>query len=337
MSEAKGLASLPQKNILVRIEDNIAWVTLNRPAKRNAINPGIVFEMNQVLDVLEYEDEAKVLVLTGSGESFSAGMDLKEYFREPDAGHPVDRERLNRANSAWQWRRLMYYSKPTIAMVNGWCFGGAFQFLCACDLAGGLHHPGGWRSQSAEDHHDDKADDDERADGEHAEDEQEDDKDDGKPPLYKRPVFWIVVGVVAAVLIVGGVLYYLHSRKYQSTDDAFVDAHVVRIAAETTGRLSEVVELDNQQVRAGQILAVIEPGTPTTTLREAQAGVAESEAPGRSDVAENDAVTPSEYCVDTAAGGGVTCRPATVPAETVSAVSAAVVPVKRPPMLTFTW
>ena len=135
MSEAKGLASLPQKNVLVRIEDNIAWVTLNRPAKRNAINPGIVFEMNQVLDVLEYEEDAKVLVLTGSGESFSAGMDLKEYFREPDAGNPVDRERLNRANSAWQWRRLMYYSKPTIAMVNGWCFGGAFQFLCACDLA----------------------------------------------------------------------------------------------------------------------------------------------------------------------------------------------------------
>src|SRR3569623_2551564 len=106
----------------------------------------------------------------------------------------------------------------------------------------------------------------------------EEDEDDGKPPLYKRPVFWIVVGIVAAVLIVGGILYYLHSRKYESTDDAFVDAHVVRIAAETTGRLNEVVELDNQQVRAGQILAVLEPGTPSTSLREAQAGVAESEA-----------------------------------------------------------
>ncbi len=135
MSEAKGLATLPQKNVLVKVEDGIAWVTLNRPAKRNAINPGIVYEMNQVLDVLEYEEDAKVIVITGSGDSFSAGMDLKEYFREPDAGNPVDRERLNRANSGWQWRRLMYYPKPTIAMVNGWCFGGAFQFLCACDLA----------------------------------------------------------------------------------------------------------------------------------------------------------------------------------------------------------
>ena len=130
-----GAAALPQKNVLVTIENGIAWVTLNRPGKRNAINPGIVFEMIQVLDALESDDAAKVVVLTGSGDAFSAGMDLKEYFREPDAGPPIARERLNRANSAWQWRRLMYYPKPTIAMVNGWCFGGAFQFLCACDLA----------------------------------------------------------------------------------------------------------------------------------------------------------------------------------------------------------
>ncbi len=133
MSEA--FAALPQKNVLARIDNGIAWVSLNRPQKRNAINPGIVFEMNQVLDALEEDEAARCIVMTGSGDAFSAGMDLKEYFREPDAGPPLARERLNRANSAWQWRRLMYYPKPTIAMVNGWCFGGAFQFLCACDLA----------------------------------------------------------------------------------------------------------------------------------------------------------------------------------------------------------
>ena len=67
-------------------------------------------------------------VVRGSGP-------LQEYFREPDAGDPLARERLYRANSAWQWRRMMYYPKPTIAMVNGWCFGGAFQVLIGCDLA----------------------------------------------------------------------------------------------------------------------------------------------------------------------------------------------------------
>lgn len=123
------------KNVLLRLDDGIAWVTLNRPEKRNAINPGIVYEMVEVLDALEVDDACQCVVITGAGDAFSAGQDLKEYFREPDAGDPMVRERLHRANAAWQWRRLMYYPKPTIAMVNGWCFGGAFQVLIGCDLA----------------------------------------------------------------------------------------------------------------------------------------------------------------------------------------------------------
>lgn len=122
-------------NVIVRVEDGIAWITLNRPAKRNAINPGIVFEMVAAIDALEMNDDAKVIVITGAGDAFCAGQDLKEYFREIDAGDPRVRERLHTANAYWQWRRLMFYPKPTIAMVNGWCFGGAFQVLLACDLA----------------------------------------------------------------------------------------------------------------------------------------------------------------------------------------------------------
>jgi trans-feruloyl-CoA hydratase/vanillin synthase len=123
------------KSVLVDFEDGIAWVTLNRPDKRNAINPAIVFEMVDTLNALEADDRAQVVVITGAGDSFSSGQDLKEYFREPDAGPPIERERLYRANADWQWRRLMFYPKPTIAMVNGWCFGGAFQVLLGCDLA----------------------------------------------------------------------------------------------------------------------------------------------------------------------------------------------------------
>jgi trans-feruloyl-CoA hydratase/vanillin synthase len=122
-------------NVTVEFEEGIAWVTLNRPARRNAINPGIVWEMNAVMDALEADDRCKVMILTGAGESFSAGMDLKEYFRATDSVPPIQRERLFRANAAWQWRRMMQYPKPTISMVNGWCFGGAFQFLVASDLA----------------------------------------------------------------------------------------------------------------------------------------------------------------------------------------------------------
>jgi trans-feruloyl-CoA hydratase/vanillin synthase len=123
------------KNVLVDFDDGIAWITLNRPDKRNAISPGIVWEMTEVIDALEVDDRAKVLVITGAGDAFSAGQDLKEYFRAYDDKPAIERERLHRANAAWQWRRLMYYPKPTIAMVNGWCFGGAFQVLIGCDFA----------------------------------------------------------------------------------------------------------------------------------------------------------------------------------------------------------
>ncbi len=123
------------ENVQVEIAGGIAWVTLNRPTKRNAINPGIVWEMGPVLDSLEVDDAVKVVVISGSGDAFSAGMDLKEFFRAYDDKPAIERERLHRANAAWQWRRLMFYPKPTIAMVNGWCFGGAFQFLIASDLA----------------------------------------------------------------------------------------------------------------------------------------------------------------------------------------------------------
>jgi feruloyl-CoA hydratase/lyase len=123
------------KNVLVEFEDGIAWVSLNRPEKRNAMNPALAYEMLEVLEALEIDDRAGVLVLTGTGESFSAGMDLKEYFRATDGLPTLERLRIYRVNAMWQWRLLAPYPKPTIAMVNGWCFGGAFTPLISCDLA----------------------------------------------------------------------------------------------------------------------------------------------------------------------------------------------------------
>jgi trans-feruloyl-CoA hydratase/vanillin synthase len=122
--------------VLVEFDEGIAWVTLNRPAKRNAMNPALNDEMVRTLDALEADPRCRVLVLTGAGEAFSAGMDLKEYFREVDeSGDPSVQIRVRRASAEWQWKRLSNWSKPTIAMVNGWCFGGAFTPLVACDLA----------------------------------------------------------------------------------------------------------------------------------------------------------------------------------------------------------
>ncbi|MES1248496.1 MAG: p-hydroxycinnamoyl CoA hydratase/lyase [Actinomycetota bacterium] len=119
----------------VTLDEGIAWVELHRPEKRNAMNPTLNREMVEVLLELDENDDCNVLVLTGAGDSFSAGMDLKEYFREVDEQPEHVQRRVRRDANLWQWRLLRTYAKPTIAMVNGWCFGGAFTPLCACDLA----------------------------------------------------------------------------------------------------------------------------------------------------------------------------------------------------------
>jgi feruloyl-CoA hydratase/lyase len=121
--------------VRVTLDDGIAWVELNRPEKRNAMNPTLNAEMVEVLETLDAEDRCGVLVLTGAGDSFSAGMDLKEYFREVDGAPEHVQRKVRRDAALWQWRLLRTYPKATIAMVNGWCFGGAFTPLVACDLA----------------------------------------------------------------------------------------------------------------------------------------------------------------------------------------------------------
>jgi feruloyl-CoA hydratase/lyase len=117
-----------------KVEDRIAWVSFNRPEKRNAQSPQLNRRMYEVIDALEFRADVGLLVLTGEGDSWCAGMDLKEYFRETEA---LGLEGTRKAQSEayrW-WRRLRWYQKPTIAMVNGWCFGGAYGPLYACDLA----------------------------------------------------------------------------------------------------------------------------------------------------------------------------------------------------------
>lgn len=121
--------------VAVEFEEQIAWVYFNRPEKKNCMSPTLNREMYATLDALELDERCGVVVLTGKGESWSAGMDLKEYFRDTDGEPEIVRSRIRGEAAAWQWRKLKEYPKPTIAMVNGWCFGGAFTPLTACDLA----------------------------------------------------------------------------------------------------------------------------------------------------------------------------------------------------------
>jgi Enoyl-CoA hydratase/carnithine racemase len=80
------------------------------------------------------DDQTKVVIITGAGGNFCAGQDLKLYFRGTESD-PKARARARRAAHTWRWDRLSAFPKPTIAMVHGYCFGGAFTPVVACDFA----------------------------------------------------------------------------------------------------------------------------------------------------------------------------------------------------------
>ncbi len=120
--------------VAFEIRDGVAWVKFNRPEKRNCMSPKLNRQMLRVIEDLEFRDDVGVLVLSGEGTAWSAGMDLKEYFRESEAQGLRGVRHSQREAYAW-WERLRWYQKVTIAMVNGWCFGGGYGPLFACDLA----------------------------------------------------------------------------------------------------------------------------------------------------------------------------------------------------------
>src|SRR5271163_1581461 len=120
--------------VTVEKDDGLTWVTLNRPDKRNAMSPELDREMLDIILSLEGDPETRVLILTGAGDAFCAGMDLKLYFRALE-DKPAERIRAEWVTHQWRWYRLWNFPKPTIAMVNGYCMGGAFTQLVACDFA----------------------------------------------------------------------------------------------------------------------------------------------------------------------------------------------------------
>ncbi|MDB5458316.1 MAG: p-hydroxycinnamoyl CoA hydratase/lyase [Caulobacteraceae bacterium] len=125
---------MSKDTVIYEVEDRIAWVRFNRPSKRNSMSPTLNRRMREVLDELEFRDDVGVLVLSGEGSAWSAGMDLNEYFRKTEA-EGLGATRRAQAEAYGWWRRLRWFQKPTIAMVNGWCFGGGYGPLFGCDLA----------------------------------------------------------------------------------------------------------------------------------------------------------------------------------------------------------
>ena len=128
------MQALTYETIKIEKEDGITWLILNRPEKRNAMSPQLHADCNDALFHLATDPETKVLILTGAGDAYCAGQDLKLFFRGTE-GKPRERFEASENSHSWRWQRLSRFPKPTIAMVNGFCFGGGFVHMIACDLA----------------------------------------------------------------------------------------------------------------------------------------------------------------------------------------------------------
>src|SRR3954447_15688019 len=111
--------------------DNVATLTLNRPDKRNALSFQLLDELIVALDEIE-KSTAQILILTGAGKAFCAGMDLEELKMLTGKSHAenvADSKKMARI-----FRRLYEFSKPTIAAVNGAAIAGGTGLATMCDF-----------------------------------------------------------------------------------------------------------------------------------------------------------------------------------------------------------
>jgi membrane fusion protein (multidrug efflux system) len=99
-----------------------------------------------------------------------------------------------------------------------------------------------------------------------------------KRKLFRRPAFLIGAALVILVGAIFGVRYWLYARSHESTDDAFIDGHVVQVSPKVAGYVSKVYVKANQDVKAGDLLAEIDPRDYQTRLDAARAALAAGEA-----------------------------------------------------------
>lgn len=119
------------EHLLVEKQDKIAWVSIHRPKKLNALNAALLEELHQLFLFLKEQKDVRVIVLTGSGEkAFVAGADIVEFAQfDPQQG-----KTLSRRGQETVFDLIAQSSKPVIAAINGFALGGGLELALSCHI-----------------------------------------------------------------------------------------------------------------------------------------------------------------------------------------------------------
>ncbi|MCB7321067.1 enoyl-CoA hydratase/isomerase family protein [Lacrimispora sp. 210928-DFI.3.58] len=115
--------------ILLDKKDGIATITFHRPEALNALNSQVLADLDAAVDEVSADPKVRVVVFTGEGKSFISGADINEM----DGYIGIDIINYSRRGAA-VFRKVELMTKPTIAAVNGYAFGGGFEFLLCTDI-----------------------------------------------------------------------------------------------------------------------------------------------------------------------------------------------------------
>ncbi|MBI4198935.1 MAG: crotonase/enoyl-CoA hydratase family protein [Chloroflexi bacterium] len=132
---------MPYENVLYKSDGGVAWVTLNRPQKLNALNTGLIDDLWSALREAENDEQTRVIVIRGAGRAFCAGYDLtpspERYAEQDRAGGDApnlrrDIQRLLGASKKWQ--ELYHIPKPVICQVHGYCLAAGTDIALSSDI-----------------------------------------------------------------------------------------------------------------------------------------------------------------------------------------------------------
>ena len=120
------------KTIKVQLGESMAWINLDRPEVRNALNPDLIRELTEVIDWLNNRDDIRVIILKGNGKAFCAGADLA-YMKEM-AGYSYNQNIADAEKLSKLFQTIYFCDKAVVVDVHGACIGGANGIIAAADI-----------------------------------------------------------------------------------------------------------------------------------------------------------------------------------------------------------